>query len=385
MLGNFVLDLPRQPSCIEEVSIPLRTRQLTRVQTPPASKDGSADSFATAPMLRPDFTQSLPALVNHVYLDVLRAVKTANEKATESLCEDDTTSTESSNTADAIRISVFDPRNLRVPLMSVTRAPNGKGGSSGGRSANSSMNDWPKKRLRRILKQGRHADATSAPRPHVFLRGVYLEFAGLHLTSGGEVWILWHPVKSHVKEPTSPRKRRVTPVHSSPRHSQFARVSPTKRTGESAPAEDESSRNIIVQPNDKPPFVPTAALDSLKRSIWRNHYSDFAPAPPLELYTPIMQLWVTSATAAFNSPLRTPRATMAKKLAQEKLARGMVRRSTFRRDEQETQRELSVSPTAASTGGWRAKRRHDIVVRCLEHEVAPMLRKLSQVCNLLVF
>lgn len=70
--------------------------------------------------------------------------------------------------------------------------------------------------------------------------------------------------------------------------------------------------NVVLRPGvaKQPKFVPTNAVDVVRRSIWSENYSSFSAAPSLELYTPIMQLWVTAATAAAASPVTTPRAVL---------------------------------------------------------------------------
>ena len=434
----------------------------------------------------------------------------------------------------------------RVPLLSVTRKPNGSGGSMGGRGP-SGANAWPKKRLQNILGYkppvgGGAPRAVLGPRsPRVTLNGVLLEFAGLHLTSGGEVcvcpctaqfagvhatagvsgcilwivslqiWVLWQPVKQVRGKsvawtaglPNTGRKKwrpavaveraslKVSPIKSSiprvvPSHVSTALGGTAQETksrdtggngdvaaaagvpfvrprGDSVDPENDPT-NVVLRPGvaKQPKFVPTNAVDVVRRRIWSENYASFSAAPSLELYTPIMQLWVTSATATTTSPATTPRATLNNALGGAFLLvlcfmfkcdlwvancmlfwvraasavstptsrlssrqPSLSRRPSFRlnqyvdggsgttaftpRNSSDVPKPASVgvggghsrgkgssfgdnfglaSGVAAgdialgsglSTGGWRAKRRSDGVVRCLAAEVVPALRDVSEV------
>lgn len=128
-----MLSLPRQPTCVEEVSLPLRTLSLVRVVDLSKTRSGghsetggSSQNFKVSPSsrlsgvgsmlsptMRPDFTTSFPALVNHIYKSVSAAVDRANAAAGMFLCAEDRGSRPTwDGDTPPIQISLFDPKGF---------------------------------------------------------------------------------------------------------------------------------------------------------------------------------------------------------------------------------------------------------------------------------
>lgn len=382
--GHFVIDLQRQPFTIEEVAIPLTCGDLIRVA--PSAAGGAA--------VLPTYTRTFPSLVSHIYSAVQVALNRANLAAHHFLAEEsgsmangslpadidlselsdasDSSGSSSSHgppSEDAIKVTLLDPRNYRVPLLSVTAAPDAilSGGST----------EIQKKRLRAINGLGSSPKGElPVTHPRKLLAGVHLEFAGLHLTSGGEVWVLWQPVKRS-KDPNTSDKR-VIPDSDAPLIGR-----------DSA----EAQENIVENKNE---FQPTGAVDAVRRNVWSKHYSTTVAPPSLELYTPIMQLWVTAATAASSPfipasskpPSPRPVAATVAAVAMASSPAAVVPDQTPSKSMDDSssnqsgprKRSAPKSPRSRfrnNTGGWRAKRRSDGVVRCLAYELAPTIQKLS--------
>jgi hypothetical protein len=172
-------------------------------------------------------------------------------------------------------------------------------------------------------------------------------------------------------------------------------------------------------------------VDALRRDVWSSFYSAASGAPPLVLYTPVMQLWIThtgasalsssppptlaspqlssaassSSWTATSSTTTTPDRSVVMNNNEVVVARpsSSTASTMLRRNKaaavatagtgggvggsstcvsEGSSAAASIAAAAAGVASWTAARRSEdvlqSVVRCLSAEVGPVVRKLSK-------